>query len=97
MVDLWFNLIWSAHTGTGPIILQLPFKALNTIGTPWVGPVWGNVNLGAGYTNMFMVVNGNTNDGVLLKSGSGVAFGNVTMSATGEMVGHLRYVGTEFE
>ena len=97
MVDLWYDVAWTAHTGVGSIIMRMPFKAAKTLNAPWAGANFSDINLGAGYTNVVMTVNSDTFDGVLLKTGSGVPISNVTLTATGRLLGHVRYVGQEFE
>lgn len=97
LVDVWYDVEWSAHTGNGAIIMNMPFKAANTENSPWVGANFSNMNLTAGYTNLVMAVKSNTFDGVLLQNGSGVSVANLNLPGSGRLFGHVRYVGKEFE
>lgn len=97
IVDLWYDVAWTAHTGAGALIMNMPFKAANTQNTPWVGGNWSDIPLTAGYTNLVMSINSDSFDGVLLQTGSGVAIANAVLPAAGRIIGHVRYVGKEFE
>lgn len=97
IVDLWYDVAWTAHTGNGALIMNMPFKAANTENVPWVGGNWSDIALTAGYSNLVMSVNSDSFDGVLLQTGSGVAIANAILPAAGRILGHVRYVGKEFE
>ena len=102
MVDVWFDVEWTAHTGTGNLFLNLPYKVFNTrsptaTNKPFVGVLQPDTVTFA--TGSAAVINAipNTFRGEIWEYGSGVATANIALAGTGEIIGHIRYVGTEFE
>src|SRR5690606_310373 len=69
MVDLWFDIQWSGHTGTGALILQLPYKAAATENFPWMDAVFTTLALTAGYTSTMISANSDSIQGVVLQAG----------------------------
>lgn len=97
MVDLWFDIEWTGHTGVGALVLQLPYKAAKTENFPWMDAVFTTLPLTAGYSSTLISANSDTTQGIVLQSGSGVPFINVLIGADGRLTGHMRYVGQQFE
>lgn len=98
LVDFWFDIEWSAHTGTGGVVVKLPYKVAKSQVDPWVGNAQtSNINLGAGYTTTFGVASQNTFNYAIIRQGSAVPIDNITLPASGRVLGHARYIGQEFE
>lgn len=102
MVDIWFDVTWSAiatGTPTGNLYLELPYKAFNAELKPFVGVLQtSTLAYGTGLTALTINAIPNTFRGEIWGSGSGAATANVTAdTAAGQLIGHIRYVGIEFE
>lgn len=98
IIDAWFDVAWTAHTGTGNAYIELPYKVKFTNNAPFVGQVhMSGITLGAGYTNLFIVGESNGFRGFLYGEGSGLAMANLNIVASGRLLGHFRYIGQEFE
>lgn len=96
--EIWFDVIWSATTATGNLYLELPYRVAISDGMPFVGVLQpSSMAFGAGRT--YLVINGipDTYRGEIWTVGSGVATANLGVSASGRLIGHLRYIGIEDE
>jgi hypothetical protein len=98
-VDLWMDVEWSAHTGTGNLAIQLPYRSARSSNEPWgCGALQvSNITFTAGYTYLVWKAEQNTFQGTIVQCGSGVAASGLAIPGSGALVGHLRYVGQEFE
>jgi len=97
IVDVWFDVKWTAHTGNGFIYVELPYKVKDSLQKPWVGVVQaGDFTFGAGRT--YLVINAipNTFRCEVFAQGTGLATLQNAVQATGHLIGHIRYVGQEF-
>ncbi len=99
MTEVWFDIVWSAHTGTGGLAIQMPYKAAKSEGEPWVGVIQsqGSNAFGAGFTYLVMKCEQDTTQGTIVRCGSGVVSSEQQIAATGSYVGYIQYVGQEFE
>jgi len=102
MVDVWFDVQWTAHTGTGDLFLDLPYKVFNTrapgdTNMPFVGVLQpSSVTFATGTAAVINAIP-NTFRGEIWEYGSAVATANIALAATGQIIGHIRYIGLEFE
>lgn len=98
MVDYWFGLSWTAHTGVGHAYIELPYKVKKTTYPPFVGEVHGQYNYGGGYTGLFSLGGSSTFKNYLYAEGpGGLAFLPLQLLTSGTLFGHIRYVGQEIE
>lgn len=99
MVDLWFDVQWSSHTGTGNLFLNLPYKVFNasTTDKPFVGVLQPDTVTFATGTAAVINAISSTFRGEIWEYGSGIASVNIAIAGTGQLIGHIRYVGTQFE
>lgn len=98
MVDVWFDVQWTAHTGTGVMYLILPYKVANSENRPFAGTLaTSTLAYTAGYTATFCEAEPDTFRCNLVQYGSGVAMANFNVTAAGRLIGHVRYPGQEFE
>ena len=98
LVDLWFAVSWSGHTGTGDAYIQLPYKVKRTLSTPFVGSLHGTYNYTGGYTGMFTLANSDTFENLLYKDGpGGLPAIPLQLLTSGTLFGHIRYIGQEIE
>lgn len=93
MVDIWIYLTWSAVTGN--IEIELPYYAKSLRNSIWQFPLsFSDTTLSAGYTGVVLVIEPNSNIATLYEIGSGQTMQAVT-SSTGNIRGHIRYLGQE--
>lgn len=102
MVDVWFDVSWNGIASGSPagnLYLELPYKAFNAELKPFVGVLQtSTLAYGTGLTALTINAIPDTFRGEIWGSGSGAATANVTANtAAGQLIGHIRYVGIEFE
>jgi hypothetical protein len=96
--ELFFDVIWSATTASGNLYLELPYKVANSTGMPFVGVLQpSSISFGAGRTNLVINAIPNTYRGEIWSIGSGVATSNLTVKASGRIIGYIKYIGLENE
>jgi len=92
LVDCWFNITMTAHTGAGNIRIKLPLK-IRSGADIWVGECLdSNVTYPSGTK---LVLDG-INDTLyceIVACGDGISSGIVQLSGTETIKGHLRYIG----
>lgn len=95
IVDVWFHVSFTGHTGTGSTVLNLPYEATESPGWPWQGTCnGGSISFGASYTQLGIQVDRtNTFRAEIIRMGSGQPLVNLTMAAAANLRGHLRYIG----
>lgn len=101
ITDVWFDIEWSsAGTAAGNLIIELPYKVakVSTSGTkPFIGVVQSsNVTFTSG-TDIVVNAMPNTFDGEFWNVGDGVATANQGIDGTGQLIGHVRYIGQQNE
>jgi hypothetical protein len=99
VVDLWFDVQWTGNTGaiTGNMYVELPYVVALTNSMPFVGVLQAS---GIAFTGgSYLVLNAinNTRRGEVWYVGSAIATGNQASSATGRLIGNIRYVGKQNE
>ena len=98
LVDLWFDIEWSATSGTtGNLYLDLPYKSLLTNGMPFLGVVQADGITFTGGTGIVINATPNSYLGEFYNVGSGFATANQLVVSSGRVIGHLRYVGQNYE
>jgi hypothetical protein len=101
MVDVWFDVAWSAHTGTGFMYLLLPYKVAKSPGAllrPFIGLLeQSTITLGAGYASTFGEAEPDTFRYNLVQAGTGMTTALLALPASGRILGHVRYIGQEIE
>jgi len=91
MVDCWFSIVMSAHSGTGDMKVKLPFKVKN-LSDVWIGEVLdSNVTYPSGTHLVLQGIN-NTMYARIVACGDGIASANVQVDGTAEINGHIRYM-----
>ena len=102
LVDYWFDVAWTGiATGApdGNLYIELPYKVFNAQQKPFVGVLQtSTLAYGAGLTTLTVNAIPGTIRAEIWGSGTGVTEANVTAdTAAGQLIGHIRYVGEEFE
>lgn len=93
LVDVWFNITWTGHTGTGNLRLVLPYSAAKSNGNLFSGGLWTQTVAFTGDT--YGVIVDGTEELQVVQSRSGTTFANIAMLTAGTLRGHIRYVGKE--
>jgi hypothetical protein len=96
--EVWFDVSWSATGGaTGNLFLELPYQVAVSLQKPFVGVCQSSVLAYTGGTGI--VVNGipDTYRAEFWNVGSGFTTANQSVVASGQLIGHLRYLGVENE
>lgn len=98
LVDIFFELEWTAHTGTGNLYVEFPYTVIDTIGAtgsaPFVGSViTSNITFGVGHTAAAIQAVSNTLRGEIITYGSASASANLVVPASGAIKGSIRYIG----
>lgn len=100
ITELWFDVSWSAHTGTGTLAIELPYQAAVSVGEPWQGvckSVLSSNAFGAGFTYLTFEAKQNTIVGNIMKCGTGVASAPFALANAGGFAGYIQYIGKENE
>lgn len=97
-VDIWMDVKWTSHTGSGDIEIPLVYQAANSAGTPWVGTIELGLTSPTFTAGSWLTwnVEPNTNNSTITENNSSGAF-NVPLSSSGTLIGHLRYIGKQNE
>lgn len=94
ITDVWFDVSWSsAGLAAGNLYVELPYKVALSNQKPFVGVVQSSTLAYTGGTGI--VINGisNTYIGEFWNVGSGFTTANQAVTASGQLIGHLRYIG----
>lgn len=92
LVDCWFSITMSAHTGTGDMKIKLPFK-IKTSSDLWIGEVSdSNLTYPSG-THLALRGTNGSRSLKIIASGSGIASAIVQIDGTSTVKGHIRYIG----
>lgn len=94
MVDYWFDITWTNHTGTGNLVLDLPYLVINSQFEPFVGVIeQSSLTLTGGYTWLTVNCQPNTSQALIIENGSGNAAQALAIPTSGRIAGHVRYIG----
>ena len=98
MVDCWFDIKWTAiGTAAGNLFLTLPYKAALTDQKPFVGVVQPSGITYTGGAGMVINAISNTFRGEFWNTGTGFTSANQAVVSTGQIAGHIRYIGQRNE
>lgn len=98
MVDVFFDIEWSGHTGTGNLLVNLPFRVIAsqtpTTTNPFPGSViTSNITLPGSRTYAALQAVSGTYTARLIACGSALASQEITLPTSGRIIGNLRYMG----
>ena len=95
LADVWFDVTWTAHTGAGNLYVALPYLVAQSSQKPFAGVIQtGSIAFGG-----YLVCNAipNTRRCEIWGCTSGGATANIAIPASGQLIGHIRYVGQREE
>ncbi len=95
LVDYWFDIKWTAHTGTGNLIVDLPYLSIESEQNPFVCVISAENIAFSGY--LTGTVDPGTRELQIYDNRSGTTFNNIALPSAATLRGHLRYVGREIE
>lgn len=93
MVDCWFTITWTAHSGAGNFLVKLPFKIRNSYDY-WPGIVIDSEITYPSGTKLALSGNNGTFHAALVACGAGIASASVVLDVAGSLTGHIRYIGS---
>jgi len=98
MVDVWFDLQWTAHTGTAgsPMAITLPYLVAQSSQKPFFGTLYAsNIT----YAGDYLVCNAEpgTRNCNIWEVTTAAAGGEVNLDTAGQLAGHIRYIGQGIE
>lgn len=97
MVDYWFNISWTAHSGSGFAYLLLPYK-VRFNNTDFPGQVYGQYNYPNTYNGLFgLAVSQTFREDLYAEGSANIPVVQLTLQSTGALRGHIRYIGQEIE
>lgn len=92
IADVWFDVQWTDHDGSGPIQLQLPAIALGIQSYPWVSPcLASNIAVPVNAGGLFLQVQPGNSVAILLACIPGAAPQPVQLTSSGRLQGYLRF------
>lgn len=98
LVDVWFDVSWSASGGAaGNLYVELPYEVALSNGKPFVGVVQSSTLAYTGGTGIVVNAISSTYRGEFWNVGSGFTTANQAVVASGQLIGHLRYIGKQDE
>jgi hypothetical protein len=98
MVDVWFDITWSATTASGNLFIDLPYIVTKSNQKPFVGVLQPSaIAYGAGHTDLVCNAIPSTYRLEIWATGSGVPTANLGVAASGQLIGHCRYIGVSDE
>lgn len=96
--ELFFDVSWTATTATGGLYLELPYRVTISAGYPFHGHLRSSgITYGAGYTYLSINALPDTFQGNIGQAGSGLASAQLNVPASGEIFGHISYIGISDE
>ncbi len=95
--SVWFDITWSATTGTGNLLIQLPYKCQPSTQAPFIAVIESDsITYTSGYTYLTGNLTPGTNLLAINQNGSGEPLLAFPISMTGHLRGSIHYVGQQF-
>ena len=93
MVDVYYNITWTAHTGTGNLYVEMPFisnfSALNYMGV--IDNTSGGLNYSAGYTEVKTKLAPGTREATIVENGDNTGSQALAMVSSAIITGWNRF------
>lgn len=94
-VDVWFDVKWTATAASGTLLLDLPYRVALTNEKPFVGIVQASGITYTGGTEMVLNAVTDTYTADFYNTGTGFTTAQQNVVASGQLIGHLRYIGQD--
>ena len=92
--EIVFIVQWSAHTGTGNLKLNLPFKSFKLGNAIWTGSISvSGLTYPAGTTECNLIIDDDALTAGVVCSGTGTTRASMVIGGSGVLVGSMRYLG----
>lgn len=95
MVDFWFRITWTGHTGAGTLQIDLPYLSAQTDNNLFTGEVYTENITFSGVTLGIVATGARTMQIQQTQTGAGIA--NIGIVTAGTLRGHVRYAGQSIE
>jgi hypothetical protein len=97
LIDVWGQISWSASTATGNLIVELPYLVTRTSGNAFIGTcITSGITYGSGTCVAISAIS-NTFTANITLYGSGISSSNLSVTSSGTISFHLRYIGVSDE
>ena len=93
MVDVYYDIQWSAHTGTGNLYVEMPFLSNYSL-LDYLGIIdnsTGGLNYSSGYTEVKTKLAPSTRIATVIESGDNTASQALAVVAAARIIGHCHY------
>ncbi len=94
--QIWFDIAWTAHTGTGNIKVDLPWEVALSQLTPFIGIVESD-NIAFGLDYLTINCGPDSFDGNIIETGNAAPNAPIAMEPAGRLKGYVTYIGKEFD
>ena len=92
LVDCWFSIVLSGHTGTGDMKIKLPYK-IKLSSDLWIGELLDSGLVYPSGTKIVLSGLNNTYFLQLVASGDAMSSANVQIDTVCTLTGHIRFIG----
>ena len=97
LTQVWFDITWSGHTGTGNLLVNVPYTSQFVNQNPFVGVIESDgLTFDSGYTYLVGNLIPNTTTIEIRECGSGVASQPLAIPSSGTLRGSITYAGQQF-
>lgn len=98
MTEVFFDLSWNATSASGNLYVELPYKVTKSNNNPFLGSILpSSITFGVGATFLNALALPNTTNLEIWQCGSGIVKSNLSVPASGGIIGYCRYIGTSDE
>lgn len=97
LTHVWFDITWSDHTGTGNLLVNVPYASQIVTQNPFVGVIESDgLTFDVGYTYLVGNLIPNTTTIEIRECGSGVSSQPLAIPSSGTLRGSIVYAGQQF-
>lgn len=98
MTQLWGEVEWTAHTGSGNIYIEAPYESAESTSFPFVGIASTNIlSYTPGFTYPFVQITPGTFRLYLMQCGSAKTSTNIALQSSGNIKFYIEYIGKDIQ